>query len=123
GRHAGWITLHAGLAANANAIVLPEFELDITALVAFLEHRLSTRGSAIIAVSEGLDLGSSQQQVGVKASEVRLHGAAESLMEMIEAARPGRFEMRSTVLGHTQRGGSPVAADRLLAKRFGVAAM
>ena len=123
GRHAGWITLYAGLAGNANAILLPEFKLDIDGLVEFLKRRNKTMHSSVIAVAEGIDLGQQHLHVGVGSSEVRLHGVADSLMHTIKEKIPGLFELRTVVLGHTQRGGAPIAADRLLAKRFGVAAI
>jgi 6-phosphofructokinase 1 len=123
GRHAGWITLHAGLAGNANAILLPEFPLDIDGLINFLKRRNETMHSSVIAVAEGLDLGQQHLSVGISSSEVRLHGVADTLMNTIEEKAPGFFELRTVVLGHTQRGGAPIAADRLLAKRFGVAAI
>lgn len=123
GRHAGWITLHAGLAANANAILLPEFELDIDDLIKFLKKRQETRGSSIVAVAEGIRLDQQHVSVGVESSEIRLHGAADALMHAIEDRAPELFEIRTVVLGHTQRGGAPVVSDRLLAKRFGVTAM
>ena len=123
GRHAGWITLHAGLAGDANAILLPEFKLDIDALIDFLKHRSKTMHSSIIAVAEGLDLGQQHANLGIGSSEVKLNGVADTLMNTIEQRAPGLFDLRTVVLGHTQRGGAPIPADRLLAKRFGVAAM
>jgi 6-phosphofructokinase 1 len=123
GRHAGWITLYAGLAGNANAILLPEFKLDIDGLIEFLKRRSKTMHSSVIAVAEGIDLGLQHLHVGVGSSEVRLHGVADTLMHTIEDKVPGLFELRTVVLGHTQRGGAPIASDRLLAKRFGVAAI
>jgi ATP-dependent phosphofructokinase / diphosphate-dependent phosphofructokinase len=123
GRHAGWITLSAGLAANANAILLPEFEVNVSSVIEFIRNRSKTRGSTIIAVAEGIDLGQEHVSVGITSSEVRVGGAAETLMHMIEESAPKEFEMRHVVLGHTQRGGSPIPHDRILAKRFGVAAI
>jgi 6-phosphofructokinase len=123
GRHAGWITLHAGLAGNANAILLPEFELDIDQLIEFLKNRSKTMHSSIVAIAEGLDLGQEHLRVGIRSSEVKLHGVADTLMNAIEEKVPGTFELRTVVLGHTQRGGAPNPVDRLLAKRFGVAAI
>jgi 6-phosphofructokinase 1 len=123
GRHAGWITLYAGLAGNANAILLPEFKLDIGGLIEFLIRRGKTMHSSVVAVAEGMDLGQQYLHVGVGSSEVRLHGVADVLMHAIEEKVPNLFELRTVVLGHTQRGGAPNAADRLLAKRFGVAAI
>ena len=123
GRHAGWITLYSGLAGNTNAILLPEFEVDIDKLIDFIRHRHLTRGSTIVAVAEGIDLGRQHVSIGVESSEIRLHGAAEALMHAIEERTLGEFEMRTVTLGHTQRGGTPDIHDRMLAKRFGVAAI
>ena len=123
GRHAGWITLHAGLAGNANAILLPEFPLDVDGLIEFLERRSKIMHSSVVAVAEGLDLGQAHQSVGIRSSEVKLHGVADALMNIIEQKVPTEFELRTVILGHTQRGGAPIPADRLLAKRFGVAAI
>jgi 6-phosphofructokinase len=123
GRHAGWITLFSGLAGNANAVLLPEFPVDIDDLIGYMRKRHETRGSTIIAVAEGIDLGQYHVSVGVESSEIRLHGAADTLMHAIEEKSPGEFEMRTVILGHTQRGGSPDVVDRILAKRFGVAAI
>ena len=121
GRTAGWITLYAGLATNANAILIPEFKFDIDDFIAFLQSYVENRGAAIIAVAEGmsLHLKSYEQAIG---SEVKLAGASNKLMSIIEAKHPGKFEMRNVILGHTQRGGGPNAEDRILAKRYGIAA-
>jgi 6-phosphofructokinase 1 len=79
--------------------------------------------SSVIAVAEGLDLGQQHLSIGIRSSEVKLHGVADALMNAIEEKVPGVFELRTVILGHTQRGGAPIPADRLLAKRFGVAAI
>ena len=125
GRHAGWIALNAGLAANANAILLPEFPVDVQSLVDFLDYRTSRRGSAIVVVAEGIHLPETiEGEQGVhRAAEKALAGVSNQLMAMVEAIKPHRFEMRNVVLGHTQRGGTPSADDRILAKRYGVAAL
>ena len=123
GRHAGWITLFAGLAANANMILLPEFAVNVPEIIEFIRNRTLTRGSTIVVVSEGLDMGHQHVSVGIASSEVRVGGAAETLMHTIEELSPQEFDMRTVVLGHVQRGGSPIPSDRILAKRFGVAAI
>jgi 6-phosphofructokinase len=125
GRHAGWITLYAGLAGNANAILLPEFPLNLDKFVAFLrERRASGRMSAIIAISEGLRLQTElTSKAGAGSSEIVLGGASEKLMHLIDEQAPNEFEMRNVVLGHTQRGGSPMSQDRILSKRYGIEAM
>ncbi len=127
GRHAGWIALYGGVAGNADAILLPEFPFDAQGVVDFLRTRASggNHDGALIVVAEGAKIGSgsvSTRKVG-KASEAQLGGIAEKLMATVEAIAPEEFEMRSVVLGHTQRGGSPNADDRILARAYGVAAI
>lgn len=125
GRHAGWISLYAGLAGNANAILLPEFPFSSKDFVRYLRQRQERQKmSAIIVVSEGLDLGGGLTgKKGASSSEVVLGGASEKLMHLVEQMAPGEFEMRNVVLGHTQRGGSPMSQDRILSKRYGIEAM
>jgi 6-phosphofructokinase len=126
GRHAGWISLFAGLAGSANAILLPEFPLDLAAFLSHLRHRRDTRKpSTIVVVGEGLKLEGKgfSHKSSAKSSETVFGGVSEHLMRAIEKTAPGEFEMRNVVLGHTQRGGSPNSQDRVLAKRYGVEAM
>ena len=124
GRHAGWIALHAGLAANSNAILLPEFPVNFDSLADFLDNRLETRGSAIIVVAEGADFENRKASMSQMAgSQLKLEGTAEYVMSKLETLRPSTYEMRTVVLGHTQRGGQPNAEDRLLSKRYGIAAL
>ena len=91
--------LHAGLAGNANAILLPEFALDIDGLIKFLKRRNETMHSSIIAVAEAFDLGQTHQSVGIRSSEVKLHGVADTLMNTIEGKVPGCFELRTCSSG------------------------
>jgi ATP-dependent phosphofructokinase / diphosphate-dependent phosphofructokinase len=123
GRYAGWIALHAGLAANSNAILLPEFPVNFDSLANFLDERLETRGSAIIVVAEGADFDARKAGMEMAGSQFKLEGTANYVMQKLEALRPDSYEMRSVVLGHTQRGGQPNAEDRLLSKRYGIAAL
>lgn len=124
GRNAGWITLYAGLAASVNVILLPEFNVDIPSMVDFIRQRLDARGSAVVAVAEGI--AAHYQETVITDTytdrEVKLVGAASLVMHDIEQYSPGEFEMRSVVLGHTLRGGSPNAVDRNLSKQYGVEA-
>lgn len=115
GAHAGWITLFAGLAGSADAILIPEHRFKIEDLVAWLKARSADQRSAVIAIAEGVQLNGE--------AESMLGGVSGRLMREIEGMEPDTFEMRSVVLGHTQRGGTPNAEDRLLSKRYGVAAM
>jgi len=127
GRHAGWIATHAGIAGGADAILVPERAFDIDEVVAHLRRR-HARGRlfSIVVVAEGATPFADTLEVraGTQTDEfghARLGGIGVVLEREIEE-RTG-FETRVTILGHVQRGGTPVAFDRVLATRFGVAAM
>ncbi len=125
GRHAGWIALHAGLAGGANIILIPERPFDIDEVCRFVEHRFETHYAPIVVVAEGAT--PLEGTMAVREGEldafghVRLSGIGARLEEEIRG-RTGR-ECRATVLGHVQRGGTPTAFDRVLATRFGLAAV
>ena len=126
GRHAGWIATHAGIAGGADAILVPERPFDIEQVVAHLRRRAERgRSFSIVVVAEGaMPLDGTPRSRAAAADafgHVRLGGIGVWLEEEIE--RRTGFESRVTILGHVQRGGSPVAFDRVLATRFGVAAM
>jgi 6-phosphofructokinase 1 len=126
GRHAGWIATHAGIAGGAAEILVPEVPFDIEKVCADLKKRHEKgRYASIVVVSEGAKPkeGTMVLQSGEKDAfgHVRLGGIGQILAEQIEE-RTG-FETRVTVLGHIQRGGTPTAFDRVLATRFGVAAI
>src|SRR5919202_6893474 len=125
GRHAGWIALHAGMAGGANVVLIPEVPFDVDEVVAHVEHRFSSGYSPIIVVSEGAQPkgGELTLQAGEKDAfgHVRLGGIGAALASLIEE-RTGR-EARAVVLGHIQRGGTPSPFDRVLATRFGLAAV
>jgi len=126
GRHAGWIALHSGLAGGADAILVPELPFDVDELAERLRHR-HTRGAgySIVVVAEGavpLEGTMETQEAGVDDfGHVRLGGIAARLAPELEQ-RTG-FETRVVVLGHLLRGGTPTAYDRILATRFGLAAV
>ncbi|SEL21789.1 6-phosphofructokinase [Nonomuraea pusilla] len=125
GRHAGWIALHAGMAAGANVILIPEKPFDIDRVCEYVESRFRTRYSPILVVAEGAHPieGQLELQTGELDAfgHVRLGGIGELLAKEIEK-RTGK-EARTTVLGHIQRGGTPTAFDRVLATRFGLQAI
>jgi 6-phosphofructokinase 1 len=126
GRHAGWIATHAGIAGGAAEVLVPEVEFDIDKVCADLKTRHEKgRFASIVVVAEGAKPkeGTMVLQSGEKDAfgHVRLGGIGQLLAEAIEE-RTG-FETRVTVLGHIQRGGTPTAFDRVLATRFGVAAI
>ena len=125
GRTAGWIALYAGLAATADVILIPEIPYHFDTLCARIQERYETGpGFAIVVAAEGaLEAGGSptfrtDSRTGESA---RLGGIGDKLARQIEE-RTGH-ETRSLVLGHLQRGGEPIAYDRLLALRFGSAAV
>ena len=123
GRNAGWIALRAGLAGGAHAILLPEFPFSLENFVEYLRKRNTESGSSVVTIAEGARI---QDQVVSRMAgpgEVRLGGVVHRLMEAIERTAPGEFDMRSIVLGHVQRGGTPNSADRALAKAYGAAAI
>jgi 6-phosphofructokinase 1 len=125
GRYAGWIALEAGLAGGANVIVLPEFEYDVQRIADAIHkrHRAGLNYS-IIVISEGAKPvgGTHAITKDMPAGHLpKLGGAGERLAKSLEPLVP-EHEIRVTVLGHVQRGGSPVAFDRVLGIRMGVAA-
>jgi len=125
GRHAGWITLYAGLAGGADVILIPEVQMSIEEVCRIItERHAHGRDFSIVAVSEGADLGEGvvlQEKKLDEFGHVRLGGISERLANEIEK-RTG-FETRFVVLGHLQRGGSPSAYDRYLGLRFGMTAV
>jgi len=126
GRHAGWIALHAGIAGGAHVVLVPEEPFDVADVCALIDAR-HRRGAnfSIVVVAEGATPrdGTMTVQTGdVDAfGHVRLGGIANGLGTEIE--RRTGFETRVTILGHVLRGGTPTAYDRVLATRFGVAAI
>ena len=125
GRNAGWIAVYAGMAGGADAILIPEQPFDLDECCHHLRRRHASRSSfSIVVVAEGavpkegtLELPESLLDEN---GFPRLGGVANHLAPEIEE-RTG-FQTRVTILGHLQRGGSPVAFDRVLGTRFGIAA-
>ena len=126
GRHVGWIATYAGIAGGATVILVPEEPFSIDAVCDYLRHRHSSgRYASIVVTAEGATpaLGT----LSVVARELdqfgheRLGGIGNVVAEEVEA-RTG-YESRVTILGHVQRGGTPSAFDRVLATRFGTAAV
>ncbi len=125
GRYAGWIALHAGLAGGADVILIPEipFELD-SVKRAILAREARGRTFSLVVVAEGARPrgGDHVIQAPQNPTEaLRLGGIAEQLTGQLAVAT-GK-EARSVVLGHLQRGGRPIPYDRLIALRFGAAAV
>src|SRR3712207_95875 len=126
GRHTGWIATYAGIAGGATTILVPERPYDIEKVCDHIRHRHRIgHKSTIVVVAEGSvpEEGSEvTQEENLDAfGHVRLGGIGVWLEREIEE-RTG-FETRVTILGHIQRGGTPTAFDRVLATRFGIAAI
>ncbi|MFC4334388.1 6-phosphofructokinase [Salininema proteolyticum] len=124
GRHAGWMTLHAGMAGGANVILIPEVEFDIKQVIEHVQARFDEGKASIIACSEGaMAKGGEMQTKDAEVDafgHVKLGGVGDWVADQITKGT-GR-ETRAVVLGHTQRGGSPSAFDRVLATRLGLQA-
>lgn len=128
GRNTGWIALYAGLAGGANITVIPEFPLGLNQIYELLKQR-NAKGKAysIIAVAEGARLLKEKEQLIVVSEEKdqfghpRLGGISRALEDLIESNTG--LEVRSMILGHLQRGGSPTAFDRILALRLATKAV
>jgi ATP-dependent phosphofructokinase / diphosphate-dependent phosphofructokinase len=120
GRNAGWIALYSGLAGGADIILIPEIEYRPEEIVRTIRDRQS-EGSKfdIIVVAEGAKRQGGEEAYLDKATR-RLGGIAYQVAADIQQHID--LEIRVTVLGHVQRGGSPIAFDRILASRFGKAA-
>jgi 6-phosphofructokinase 1 len=126
GRHAGWIATHAGLAGGADVVLVPERPFDIEEVCMRLRRRHAAgRTFSIVVVAEGATTREGPAWTDHLGTDEfghrRLGGIAVHLEPEIEQ-RTG-FETRVTILGHVQRGGTPVAFDRVLGTRFGVAAI
>jgi ATP-dependent phosphofructokinase / diphosphate-dependent phosphofructokinase len=126
GRHAGWIALYAALTGGADMLMIPEKPFDIEDACAHLRHRHMNHASfSIVVVAEG-----AEPEEGTmprpdypldENGYPRLGGISNMVAPEIEK-RTG-FATRVTILGHVQRGGTPVAFDRMLGTRFGIAAV
>jgi ATP-dependent phosphofructokinase / diphosphate-dependent phosphofructokinase len=125
GRHTGWIALFAGIAGNADVILIPEIPYQMDRVVAHLRAKMA-RGPryGIVVVAEGARPEGGEISVleSTRAGEPwRYGGVGDRVAHEIQEG--GGIETRSLVLGHLQRGGQPTAYDRLLGLRFGAAAV
>jgi len=126
GRYAGWIALHSGVAGGADVILLPEIPWNFTAVAAKInERKQNGKPFSIVVVAEGAKKPDGEmvvrETVPTSADPLRLGGVGDVVATGV--AKMTGLETRVTVLGHIQRGGSPVAYDRVLATRYGVAAV
>ncbi len=121
GRDAGWIALKAGIAGGADVILIPEIPYDLDVVAGKISRRTRSGSKfSIVVVAEGARptggeaVYHAQREIG---GVRRLGGIGEVVAEQLKERC--KVEVRVTVLGHLQRGGSPTAFDRLLASRFG----
>ena len=125
GRHAGFIALHSGVAGTADVILIPEIPYQLSNICEKIRRRdQAGRRFSIVVVAEGaFPVGGSYSVLGpsLPGQAERIGGVAEKLAREIQAQT--QKECRSLVLGHLQRGGMPTGYDRLLATRFGGAAV
>jgi 6-phosphofructokinase len=126
GRDAGWIAITSGIAGGADVVLVPEVPIDIEETCRLIKYRREHgKKFSIVVVAEGAkfpegDLATHNTSLD-SFGHPRLSGIGQTLAEEIEK-RTG-YETRSVNLGHTQRGGTPTAYDRMLATRYGVAAI
>ncbi len=123
GRSAGWIALEAGIAGGAHVILLPEIPFSVQKVCEFVEQReRAGKRFTIIVVAEGIQVPADMEQaLANERRRSQRYGKANVVGEAISLV--SRREVRVTVLGHIQRGGSPSPFDRILGTRFGVAAV
>lgn len=127
GRDAGWIALHTAIAGGADICLIPEIPYDIDKLVRHINKRyVKGKGFANIVMAEGAKPFGGEvfhrEDKAVDAEHVRLGGVAFQLSKQLKEAGC-KAEIREAVLGHVQRGGTPIAFDRILATLFGVRAL
>ncbi|MDE2399160.1 MAG: ATP-dependent 6-phosphofructokinase [Burkholderiales bacterium] len=121
GRYAGWIALEGGLAGGADVILLPEIPFSVEAVAARCRERERRGLATIVCIAEGAAaIGAGltvQDRIADSPDPLRLGGVGHWLQHELQPQLES--EVRTTLLGHTQRGGSPTAFDRVLATRFG----
>jgi 6-phosphofructokinase 1 len=123
GRHAGWIALSAGMASGAHMTLIPEQPFDVEEVCRLVKARFQRGDSHFICVvAEGAKPAAGSMQLldgGIdEFGHQRFTGVAQQLA--VEIEKRMKKEVRTTVLGHVQRGGTPTPYDRILATRFGV---
>ena len=121
GRYAGWIALEGGLAGGADIILIPERPYDLQEVIRVCKEREKKQGYTIICIAEGARPVDGRMTVQAHLENspdpIRLGGVANVLREQLKEHLES--EVRSTLLGHVQRGGTPTPYDRVLATRFG----
>ena len=144
GHRAGWLTLGAGIAGGADVILLPEVPYSVDSVAdAILQRMKNGKNFSIVAIAEGamsqdeakeMDAAEDRLQKAIELDDKKARKQAKDTIRVMEAGRGDHtlklahqleertgLESRPTILGHLQRGGTPSAADRLLATRLGTA--
>ena len=121
GRYAGWIALEGGMAGGADIILIPELPFSVEAVVQRCREREQRGLATIVCIAEGaaaIDQGLTVRATLADSPDpLRLGGVGQWLQQQLQPQLDS--EVRTTLLGHVQRGGSPTAFDRVLATRFG----
>jgi ATP-dependent phosphofructokinase / diphosphate-dependent phosphofructokinase len=121
GRYAGWIALEGGLAGGADVILLPELPFSVDAVAAHARAREAAGGYTLVCIAEGARAEGEgltvRERIAGSPDPLRLGGISAWLQQRLQPLV--QSEVRSTLLGHVQRGGTPTAFDRVLATRFG----
>jgi ATP-dependent phosphofructokinase / diphosphate-dependent phosphofructokinase len=127
GRHAGHIAIRAGLAGGASLTLVPERPFDVGKVCESIlrRHQRAKKYATIVVVAEGAEPVEGTLDLGIREKDrfghIRLGGIAQVVADEIE--RRTSYETRVTILGHVQRGGTPTSFDRVLASRYGIAAI
>lgn len=127
GRDTGWIALNAAVAGGAEVCLIPEIPYDVHKVKQALDRRFTNgRGFAVIVVAEGAHAKGkglvTKENKEVAYENIKLGGISRELIRQLEEIG-FEHDMRETILGHLQRGGVPIAYDRVLSAQFGVKAM
>jgi 6-phosphofructokinase 1 len=121
GRYAGWIALEGGMAGGADVILLPEVPFSVEAVAERCREREARDGYTIVCIAEGARAAGEgltvQATLADSPDPIRLGGVGHLLQQRLQPLL--QSEVRTTLLGHVQRGGSPTPFDRVLATRFG----
>jgi len=121
GRYAGWIALEGGMAGGADMILLPELPFSVEAVAQLCAEREARDGCTLICIAEGARAAGHDLTVRATLADspdpIRLGGVGQWLQQQLQPHLSS--EVRTTLLGHVQRGGSPTPYDRVLATRFG----
>jgi 6-phosphofructokinase 1 len=121
GRYAGWIALEGGMAGGADVILIPELPFSVQAVAEHCRRREERGLATLVAIAEGAHAQGGAMTVQATLADspdpLRLGGVGHWLQQQLQPLVAS--EVRTTLLGHVQRGGSPTAYDRVLATRFG----